>query len=116
MAINPFDFSTKDVFLDVVRTERANFFGIVDNPANWHVQTRCTEWEVRDMVGHMIDVTKGYLSRWEVGRKGEAADELGLAVMGETRNEPAQSFRTPPRYEAIAPLKADSDHVLSFLA
>jgi len=69
MAFNSMDYSAKDTVLDVVRTERANFFNIVDDPKNWYVQTRCTEWEVRDIVGHMIDVTEGYLSRWDMARK-----------------------------------------------
>ena len=83
MAINSMDYSGKDTVLDVVRTERANFYDIVDDPRNWNVQTRCTEWEVRDIVGHMIDVTEGYLSRWDMARKGEAAGALGLLVMGD---------------------------------
>src|SRR2546425_11597623 len=87
MPINPMDYSGKDTVLDVVRTEHANFFNIVDDPDNWYVQTRCSEWEVRDIVGHMIDVTEGYLSRWDMARKGEAADALGLQVMSERLNE-----------------------------
>jgi hypothetical protein len=43
MAINPMDYSAKDTVLDVVRTERGNFYQIIDNPQNWNVQTRCTE-------------------------------------------------------------------------
>ncbi len=113
MAINSMDYSAKDTVLDVVRTERANFFNIVDVPQNWYVQTRCTEWEVRDIVGHMIDVTEGYLTRWDKARKNEPADALGLLVMGEKLNEHAQAFRSLPRDEAIARLKGDSDKMLA---
>src|SRR5512145_3501275 len=105
MAVNPMDYSGKDTVLDVVRTEADRFFRIVDDPKNWNVQTRCAEWEVRDMVGHMIDVTEGYLSRWEIAKKGEPADAKGLLVMGESLNNAAQSFRSLPREEAIARLK-----------
>ena len=105
--VNSMDYSGKDVVLDVVRRESADFFKIVDDPKNWNVQTRCTEWEVRDMVGHMLDVTEGYLTRWEKARKGEAIDTAGLLVMGEKLNEHAQAFRTLPREEAISRLKAD---------
>src|SRR5690348_18512587 len=104
MPINPMDYSGKATVLDVVRTERAKFYTIVDDPANWYVQTRCSEWEVRDIVGHMIDVTEGYLSRWDMARKAEPADALGLVVMGEMLNEHAQAFRSLPREEAIARL------------
>ena len=66
MAINPMDHGSKDVVLDVVSTERGKFYDVIDNPDNWNVDTRCEGWEVRDMVGHMIDVTEGYLG---LGRK-----------------------------------------------
>jgi uncharacterized protein (TIGR03083 family) len=113
MAVNPMDYSGKATVLDVVRTERAKFFKIIDDPQNWEVQTRCDDWQVRDIVGHMIDVTEGYLSRWEMARKNEPAGALGLVVMGERLNQEAQKFRSLPREEAIARIKADSDKMLA---
>lgn len=105
--VNSMDYSGKDTVLDVIREESADFFKIVDDPNNWNVQTRCTEWEVRDIVGHMLDVTEGYLSRWESARKNEPRDAVGLLVMGETLNKYAQSYRNLPREEAINRLKND---------
>jgi uncharacterized protein (TIGR03083 family) len=105
--VNSMDYSGKNTVLDVIRKESADFFAIVDDPENWNVQTRCTEWEVRDMVGHMIDVTEGYLSRWESARKNETRDTAGLLVMGESLNKNAQAHRSLPREEAIKRLKAD---------
>ncbi|MBO0777879.1 MAG: maleylpyruvate isomerase N-terminal domain-containing protein, partial [Ktedonobacteraceae bacterium] len=113
MPVNPMDYSGKAAVLDAVRRDRANFLAIVDDPKNWNVQTRCSEWEVRDMVGHMIDVTEGYLSRWEMAREGRSAGALGLVVMSEHLNKGAQSFRSMPREEAIARLKADSEKMLA---
>jgi uncharacterized protein (TIGR03083 family) len=106
MAVNPMDYSGKDTVLDVVRRESAEFYRLVDDPKNWEMQTRCTEWQVRDMVGHMIDVTEGYLSRWEMARKGEPAEAVGVLVMGASLNKAAQSYRSLPREEAIARLRA----------
>jgi uncharacterized protein (TIGR03083 family) len=105
--VNSMDYSGKDTVLDVVRKESSDFFKLVDDPKNWHVQTRCTEWEVRDIVGHMIDVTEGYLTRWEKARKNESADAVGVLVMGESLNKHAQAFRSLPRQEAINRLKSD---------
>src|SRR5713226_677857 len=107
------DYSGKDTVLDVVRTERATFYNIVDDPDNWYVQTRCTEWEVRDLVGHMIDVTEGYLARWEAARKGEQPGALGLQVMGEKLNDHALEFRKLSREEALNRLKADKAKMLA---
>ena len=77
MAVNSMDYSGKDTVLDVIRTERARFYTIIDDPNNWNTQTRCEEWEVRDIVGHMIDVTEGYLSRWDMARVEKPANALG---------------------------------------
>jgi len=105
VTVNSMDYSGKDTVLDVIRKESTDFFRLVDDPKNWNLQTRCTEWQVRDMVGHMIDVTEGYLARWEKARKGEAADTVGVLVMADSLNKHAQAFRSLPREEAIARLK-----------
>ena len=105
--VNSMDYSGKDTVLDVIRKESTDFFALVDDPSNWNVQTRCTEWEVRDMVGHMLDVTEGYLTRWESARNNEPRDTVGLLVMSRDLNDHAQAFRTLPREEAIARLKED---------
>ena len=106
-SVNSMDYSGKDTVLDVIRQESADFFNLVDDPNNWNVQTRCTEWEVRDMVGHMLDVTEGYLTRWESARNNEPRDTVGLLVMSRDLNDHAQAFRSLPREEAISRLKAD---------
>ena len=111
--VNPMSYQGKDVVLDVVRNERQKFYELIDNPDNWHVATRCTGWEVRDIVGHMIDVTEGYLGRWEKARRGEEADTVGLLVMGDTLNKNALSFRSLSREEAIHRLKSASEKMLA---
>lgn len=112
MAINPMAYSSKDVVLDVIRTERDRFYKVIDDPKNWYVDTRCEGWQVRDMVGHMIDVTEGYLERWELARQGQLPPGLGLTVMAETLNDAALALRTLSREEAIARLKTASDKMM----
>lgn len=114
MAVNSMDYSGKDTVLDVVRAERSKFYKVIDDPANWQVQTRSEKWEVRDMVGHMIDVTEGYLTGWDKARAGEEPFEaVGTAVMAETLDKRAKAFRSLPREEAIARLKSGSDKMLT---
>lgn len=113
MAVNPMAYSSKDVVLDVVRTERDRFYEVIDDPNNWTVDTRCEGWQVRDMVGHMIDVTEAYLKRWDMANRGQDAPAaLGWQVMASKLNEGALGFRSLPREEAIARLKADSDKLI----
>lgn len=110
--VNSMDFSGKDTVLDVVRKESNDFFSLVDDPKNWNVQTRCTEWEVRDLVGHMLDVTEGYLTRWDKARNNKEIGTAGLLVMADSLNEHAQSFRSLPREEAISRLKTDYSRMM----
>jgi len=114
-ALNTMSFEAKPVMLDVIRHERQKFYDLVEDPANWNVQSRCTEWETRDLVGHMIDVTEGYLQRWDVARRGGTAENYGLLVMADRANERAQAFRTLPREEAISRLRKASDELLAIL-
>lgn len=111
--VNPMTYAGKNVVLDVVRKERQKFYDLIDDPKNWNVPTRCEGWEVRDLVGHMIDVTEGYLGRWEKARKGEPAEAVGLPVMGATLNNNALAFRSLSREEAIQRLKTASDKMLA---
>ncbi len=115
-SVNSMDYSGKDTVLDVIRTEAGDFFRLVDDPKNWNVQTRCTEWQVRDLVGHMIDVTEGYLTRWDKAHKKEAVGTAGLLVMADQLNQVAQSFRRLPREEAIARLKADYTRMMDIFS
>jgi uncharacterized protein (TIGR03083 family) len=111
--VNTMSFAAKPLVLDVVRTERQAFYDLIDDPANWEVQTRCTDWQVRDVAGHMIDVTEGYLERWDVARSGATApDPLGLPAMAALLNEHARAFRSLPRKEVIVRLKSGSERLL----
>jgi uncharacterized protein (TIGR03083 family) len=113
MAINPMVYSSKDEVLDVVRTERARFYDVIDTPNNWNVDTRCEGWEVRDLVGHMIDVTESYLKRWDMARQGELPQGRGWLVMADDLNKGALAFRSLSRDEAIARLKSASDKLMA---
>ncbi|HEX8731370.1 MAG TPA: maleylpyruvate isomerase N-terminal domain-containing protein [Ktedonobacterales bacterium] len=114
VAINPMDYSAKNLVLDVVRTERAKFYQIIDDPRNWESPTRSGHWEVRDLVGHMIDVTEGYLTRWDMARRGDtSATGIGLPVMAQELDRVALTFRNLPRDEAISRLKTASDKLMA---
>src|SRR2546430_9824205 len=111
--VNPMAPEGKQTVLDVLRADQKKFFDLVEDPQNWNVQTRCTEWEVRDLVGHLIDVTEGYLARWEVARRGEGVGALGLQVMGETLNDKAKEFRSLSRDDPLARLRAGADRLMA---
>jgi uncharacterized protein (TIGR03083 family) len=111
--VNPMEYSGKATVLDVVRSERAKFYAIIDDPNNWEAPTRSGHWQVRDLVGHMIDVTEGYLARWDMARRQEQAGALGLLVMAGELDRVALTFRNLPREEVIARLKTSSDKLMA---
>ena len=93
VAINPMEYSSKDTVLDVLRTERGNFYQIMDVPWNWEAPTKSGHWQVRDLVGHMIDVTEGYLTRWDMARRGDPAPAvMGLNSMAAELDRVALTF------------------------
>ena len=106
--VNPFSGESKAPILEVMRRDRANFTRLVEDPANWNVMTRCTGWETRDLVGHLIDVLEGYFVVWDAARKGETPTPAGMAAMGGTLNDHALDFRRLERQEALDRFKQDA--------
>jgi uncharacterized protein (TIGR03083 family) len=115
--VNPADYADKNRVLDVVRGARASFYDLIDraDDAGWKTPTACTEWETRDVVGHMVDVTESYLERWALARAGKPfPDALGTQnVMPKRADEQAKSFRSTPQRELIARLKRSSDQLFT---
>ena len=110
--INTMAAEGKDHLLKVVRRERQDFYDLIDktDDETWKTQTACTEWEIQDVVGHLVDVTEGYLERFALARKKEAFPEpLGLPGMAELLDSGAKRLREIPRVELIARLKKSSD-------
>jgi len=107
--VNPMSAEGKDTVMSVMRRDRANFIRVVSDPKNWEVQTRCTEWETRDLVGHMIDVLEGYMKNWDEAKKGGNPDAAGLQVMHSTLGDHAKDFRKLSREEALARFKKDAE-------
>ena len=107
--VNVMDYSGKEFLLNLDRAERAEFYKLLDE-APWEGPTASGHWQVRDLCGHMIDVTEGYLERFALERGGqEAPAPLGLTIMASRLDEHAQSFRALSKEQAIARLKTASD-------
>ncbi len=113
--VNSMVYEGKDHLIRVARSARSTFYGLVDNidDEGWRTPTACTEWEVRDVAGHMVDVTEAYLERWALARDAKPFPEaLGLQnVMPQRANERAKSLRSVPQRELIARLKRSSDQL-----
>jgi uncharacterized protein (TIGR03083 family) len=107
--VNVGEFANKQFLLDLDRAERAEFYKLLDE-APWEGKTASGHWQVRDLCGHMIDVTEGYLDRFALARAGqEFPTPLGLPIMAEKLDEGATRFRSLSKADAIARLKTASD-------
>jgi len=107
--VNVGEFDGKQFLLKLDRAERAGFYKLLDE-APWEGKTASGHWQVRDLCGHMIDVTEGYLDRFAIARASkEAPAPLGLPIMAQKLDEAAQSFRSLSKADAISRLKTASD-------
>jgi uncharacterized protein (TIGR03083 family) len=92
-------------------------FALVAEPARWLSPTACPGWEVRDMVGHLVDATESYLTGFEIARRGGAAPEpVGVAGMANASDEAARAFRTAPRDELLTRLRHGTDQLMRAFA
>ena len=115
--VNVMEYAGKDHLLSVVRGARAGFYELIDAADDevWQTPTACTEWEVRDVVAHMVDVTEAYLQRWSLARGGgEIPVALGVQeVMPRGLDSSAKRLRSVPRRELIDRLKGASDQLFT---
>jgi uncharacterized protein (TIGR03083 family) len=109
--VNTFAPEGKDYLLAVVRRERQDFYDVIDSTDDetWKTPTACTEWEIRDVVGHLVDVIESYIDRFALARaKAPFPQAIGLPPMAGLLDEGAKRFRSSSRTQLIARLKEDS--------
>lgn len=101
-------YEARDNLLRVVRREAEQMFAMAEAPDAWSAPTACPQWQVRDIIGHLIDVTESYFVGFDAARGGSAApDPLGLTRMAELLDEGARSHRDLSTKEALDRLRAD---------
>jgi uncharacterized protein (TIGR03083 family) len=105
--------AAKARLLGLLRREIDEMFQLAAEPARWHTPTACPGWEVRDMVGHLVDATEGYLTAFDIARRGGSApDPVGVAGMAEASDEAARAFRSVPRDDLLTRLREGTDRLL----
>ena len=99
--------------LAVLRREIDEIIELAQAPGHWHDPTACEGWELRDMVGHLLDATTSYLSGFDLARRGMTGDEpIGTAGMAKASDEAARSFRGVSQRELVGRLRTESDRLL----
>jgi uncharacterized protein (TIGR03083 family) len=107
------DPASKDRLLSVLHAEIDAMFELTAEPARWHTPTACRGWEIRDMIGHLLDATGSYLTGFDIARHGGAAPEpVGVVGMAKASDRAARAFRSVPREELLARLREDTDRLI----
>jgi uncharacterized protein (TIGR03083 family) len=113
---NAMTYAGKDTILRVVRDEAERMFALAEQPGAWQAPTACESWQVRDVIGHVVDTTEGYFRAFETARSGAPAPEAyGLAGMHERAGQHAQSFRELSQSELMERARADLDKMMGIL-
>lgn len=108
-----FNFANKQRLLDTVKAEFQTFYSLCSVPQYWENPTASGHWQVRDLVGHMVDVIEGYLERFDLARRGqEAPPPYGLKVMASRLDERARAFRGTPREELLTRFSRDYETLM----
>jgi uncharacterized protein (TIGR03083 family) len=101
-------FDAKENLLSVLRTEAEGLFALAERADAWAAPTACTQWQVRDIVGHLVDTTEAYFMSFDAARgAGTALDPLGVRVFQDTANAGAQAFRSLSQDEMMQRLRGD---------
>lgn len=102
------DPSSRQNVLGVLYREIDEMFALAADPSRWEAPTACAGWQVRDVVGHLVDATEGYLPNFHIARHGGTPTEpLGLRVMPQRADENAKAFRKLPQEELLGRLRDD---------
>jgi uncharacterized protein (TIGR03083 family) len=108
------NFESKDNLLRCIREEAERMFALATPPENWEAPTASGHWQVRDIIGHMVDVTEGYLNRFDTARNGGTApDPMGLRIMAQSLDDHAQAFRQFSQAEMLKRIRDDFEQMMS---
>ena len=110
---NGMSYEAKDNMLRVVREQAEGMFTLAEAPDVWTMPTTSTDWQVRDVVGHIADVTEGYFVGFDAARSGgEGPENHGLQIMAKRLDEMAQNFRDMPQQELLERLRTDFEKMM----
>jgi uncharacterized protein (TIGR03083 family) len=110
------DFASKDNLLRSIRSHSDQMLQLASAPGAWEAPTAAGHWQVRDVIGHLVDTTEGYFSAIDIARSGGTAPEpLGVRDMNRHVDEGALTLRGTPQDELLARLEKDRAEMLAFI-
>ena len=105
---NAMSYDAKDTILRVVNQEAEQFFALADSEEAWEASTGAGHWQVRDIVGHLVDTTEAYFVAFDAARsQGEVPPAYGLPGMATRVDSQALAFRSVSRGELMDRVRTD---------
>jgi uncharacterized protein (TIGR03083 family) len=105
----------KGTILRVVREEAERMFAMAEQPGAWEAPTACENWEVRDIIGHIVDTTEGYFKAFDTARSGGESQPYGLFGMHERAGEQGKAFRNLSQTEMMSRIRKDLEEMMGIL-
>jgi uncharacterized protein (TIGR03083 family) len=113
---NAMSHQSRDNVLRVVRREAEGMFAMAERPEAWEAPTASVGWEVRDVIGHLVDTTEAYFVSFDAAREGkDLGDAYGLRGMGARVNERALSLRGGSQAEMMERVRADFEKMMGIM-
>jgi uncharacterized protein (TIGR03083 family) len=85
---------------------------LASDPDVWQAPTASGHWQVRDVVGHLVDTTEAYFVSFDAARGlGAAPEPTGLRGMDAHVDAGAMRFRDHPQSEVLERLAADRKRI-----
>jgi len=113
---NAMTYDGKDTILRVVRDQANEMFTLAERPGAWEAQTACESWQVRDIIGHLVDTTEGYFKAFDIARSGATAENAyGLLGMHERAGDSARAFRNLSQAEMMTRVRGDLAQMMGIL-
>jgi uncharacterized protein (TIGR03083 family) len=110
---NAMSYEGKDTILKVVRDQAQQFFSLVDHDEVWAQPTGAGHWQVRDVVGHLVDTTEAYFPAFDAARSHtDVEPAYGLPGMAGRVDQMATALRTEPRPVLVERLRTDFDKMM----
>jgi uncharacterized protein (TIGR03083 family) len=111
---NFLDPASKDKLLALVQREAEGMFALVGTDEAWMAPTGAGHWQVRDVVGHLVDTTETYFVSFNAARGNGAPPPLvPLRDMAVHVDAGAQALRRIPQAELIARCRKDFDQMMA---
>src|SRR5258708_36375311 len=113
---NAMTYEGKATILRVVREQAEQMFALAEQRDAWHDQTACESWEVRDVIGHLVDTMEGYFKAFEIAKSGATPENAyGLLGMHERAGDSARAFRALSQPEMMARGRQDLRQMMAIL-